>query len=104
MTQADLAQAANVVSNTIRNLEGYGAEEVHARKDTVEAIHSALDRAGVECIAENGRGVGVRLRKSGPPAAGYQAGESQFDRGRLPVGRQHEIRGHFWLRLNGRPP
>jgi hypothetical protein len=32
-------------------------------KDAVKAIHDALERAGVEFIAENGGGPGVRLRK-----------------------------------------
>jgi len=36
----------------------------HISEDAVVAIASALKKAGVEFIAENGGGPGVRLRKS----------------------------------------
>ncbi|KGB23404.1 Phage integrase [Acetobacter pomorum] len=37
--------------------------EVTSRQSTINAIHSALEAVGVEFIAENGGGAGVRLRK-----------------------------------------
>jgi hypothetical protein len=33
---------------------------------TIDAIRTALESAGVEFIAENGGGAGVRLRRPGP--------------------------------------
>lgn len=55
----ELAEAAQVSTNTITRFEK--GEELRPR--TVEAIRSALEAAGVEFIAENGGGPGVRLRK-----------------------------------------
>ena len=56
----DLAVLAQVSPNTVARLER--GEELKPR--TVEAIQSALEAAGVEFIAENGGGVGVRLKKT----------------------------------------
>jgi len=55
----DLAAAAQVSTNTITRLER--GEALHPR--TLAAIRAALEAAGVEFIAENGGGPGVRLRK-----------------------------------------
>ncbi|MCI5078243.1 helix-turn-helix transcriptional regulator [Oricola sp.] len=55
----ELAERAKVSPDTIARLER--GEELRER--TVEAIQSALEEAGVEFIAENGGGPGVRLRK-----------------------------------------
>jgi hypothetical protein len=33
------------------------------KQSTIDRVHAALERAGVEFIAENGGGPGVRLRK-----------------------------------------
>lgn len=55
----DLAERAKVSTNTITRLER--GEDLHPR--TLEAICAALEAAGVEFIAENGGGAGVRLRK-----------------------------------------
>ncbi|MFT8440060.1 XRE family transcriptional regulator [Acetobacter fabarum] len=55
----DLASAANVSPTTITRLER--GEPLYSR--TIEAIRTALEAAGVEFIAENGGGAGVRLRK-----------------------------------------
>jgi transcriptional regulator with XRE-family HTH domain len=57
----DLAQKADVAPATVTRFEG-GAG-VQAR--TVDAMRRALEAAGVEFIAENGGGPGVRLRKAG---------------------------------------
>ncbi len=55
-----LAEKARVSTNTISRLEA--GEELKPR--TVEAIQRALEEAGVEFIAENGGGAGVRLKKA----------------------------------------
>lgn len=55
----ELAQSAEVSPNTISRLER--GEEL--KPATVAAIRAALEAAGVEFIAENGGGAGVRLRK-----------------------------------------
>lgn len=57
----DLAKAAGVSVDTVSRLER--GETLLPR--TVEAIQRALEVAGVEFIAENGGGAGVRLRKTG---------------------------------------
>ena len=56
----DLAGLAKVSPDTVARLER--GEEVRER--TVDAIRTALESAGVEFIAENGGGAGVRLRKA----------------------------------------
>ncbi len=53
----DLAELAKVSPNTITRLER--GESLHDR--TIMAIKSALEAAGVQFIAENGGGAGVRL-------------------------------------------
>src|SRR5262249_26878913 len=56
----DLAQAAQVHRNTVTNIETgrYAGDPT-----TLAAIVSALKRAGVEFIEENGGGPGIRLKK-----------------------------------------
>lgn len=56
----DLAEAAKVSPDTIARLER--GELLKER--TVDAIRACLETAGVEFIAENGGGAGVRLRKA----------------------------------------
>ena len=59
-TVRDLADAAGVHRNTITNIEtGRYAGDA----STLAALEAALKREGVEFIAENGGGPGVRLRK-----------------------------------------
>ena len=58
-TTQQLAEAAKVGVNTINRFERGG----DARVSSVEKIQSALTAAGVEFIAENGGGAGVRLAK-----------------------------------------
>ena len=60
--QASLAGKAKVSRNTIVDFErGKRVPNVN----NLDAIRAALESAGVEFIAENGGGAGVRLRKSG---------------------------------------
>ena len=60
-TVRELAEASNLHRNTITNIETgkYAGDPA-----TLAAIATVLRRAGVEFIAENGGGPGVRLRKS----------------------------------------
>ena len=62
---ADLAKASGVHRNTISNFE---TEKYGGEPDRLAAIRAALESAGVEFIAENGGGAGVRLKKPGPAA------------------------------------
>jgi transcriptional regulator with XRE-family HTH domain len=57
----DIAKLANVSPTTITRLER--GEGIYPR--TLAAIRAALEAAGVEFIAENGGGAGVRLRRRG---------------------------------------
>ncbi len=57
-----LAERARLSHDTIVRFEA--GEELKPR--TVDAIRDALEKAGVEFIAENGGGPGVRLRKASP--------------------------------------
>lgn len=61
-SQADLAQHSSVSEPTIARLESTDGE-LGGRVGTGEKITSALEKAGIEFIAENGGGPGVRLRK-----------------------------------------
>ncbi|WP_202804160.1 helix-turn-helix transcriptional regulator [Methylocystis sp. ATCC 49242] len=56
----DLAKISGVSTDTISRLEA--GEDLKPR--TVAAIRAALEAAGVEFIAENGGGPGVRLKKA----------------------------------------
>ncbi len=61
--QKDLAAATKLSLPTIKRLETIrGGLPAQAR--TIEAIRLAFEKAGVEFIAENGGGPGVRIRKS----------------------------------------
>ena len=61
MTQKQFADAATLGLSTIVDFER-GRRQVS--EDAINAMHTALERAGVEFINENGGGPGVRLRKS----------------------------------------
>ena len=61
LSQMELAARAGVGIVTIRQLEA----GIHApRRSTLDVVRRALEAAGVEFIAENGGGAGVRLRKA----------------------------------------
>ncbi len=61
-TRDDLAEAAKTARSTLADFEA-GKRSPHPR--TLAAVRTALESAGVEFIAENGGGAGVRLRKKG---------------------------------------
>ncbi len=56
-----LADIANISHDTIVRFE----RGDDLKQSTVDKIRSALEKAGVEFIDENGGGVGVRLKKPG---------------------------------------
>lgn len=61
-SQIDLASKSGISIPTIKRLEAaFG--EIGGRDETANAIRTALEFAGVDFIAENGGGAGVRLRK-----------------------------------------
>jgi predicted transcriptional regulator len=62
LDQADLAKAAGVSLETIKRVEAMEGE-LKIRLDTLTKITAALEKAGVEFIAENGGGAGVRMKK-----------------------------------------
>ena len=61
-TVRDLAEATGLHRNTINNIE---VGRYAGDRKTLEIIEQKLRAAGVEFIAENGGGAGVRLRKPG---------------------------------------
>ncbi len=68
MDQKTLAGLSSVSIATIKRLEPT-VGPIKANKVTIEALRRALEIAGVEFIAENGGGVGVRLaRRSDDPS------------------------------------
>lgn len=60
--QAQLAAAARVGINTIRNMESSGAASIRARTETLNAVEALLKAAGLVFLPEDGQGAGVRLR------------------------------------------
>ena len=63
MHQSDLARRAALNVNTIRHMESSGAEPITGRVFNIQAVQAALEAAGIEFIAEDDGGLGVRLRK-----------------------------------------
>lgn len=63
LSQAELASAASVNVNTIRAMEARSTTTLVSGLDVILKVQRALETAGVEFIAENGGGPGVRLRK-----------------------------------------
>jgi transcriptional regulator with XRE-family HTH domain len=61
LSQAEVAEAAGVSIPTLKRAESGGPIKV--ADETIAAIAKALEKAGVEFIAENGGGAGVRLKK-----------------------------------------
>jgi len=61
-SQADLAEASGISLPTIKRIET-GDGPIGGREETANSIYNALDRAGIEFIAENGGGAGVRLKR-----------------------------------------
>ena len=64
-SQTEVATAAGLSIPTVKRAEADGG--IRVSEDAVVAIACALRKAGVEFIAENGGGPGVRLRKPQRP-------------------------------------
>ena len=64
MTADDVAKAAQVGVATVRRAEISEGDSLGINPANEAAIRTALEAAGVEFIAENGGGPGVRLRKN----------------------------------------
>jgi transcriptional regulator with XRE-family HTH domain len=62
-SQDDLAERSGISKPTIGRLESQDGETLGGRQETGEALVAALEKAGIEFIAENGGGAGVRLKK-----------------------------------------
>ena len=63
LSQQAVADVAGISTMTVKRAEGSGKPPASA--EAMEAIARTLEAAGVEFIAENGGGAGVRLRKGG---------------------------------------
>jgi transcriptional regulator with XRE-family HTH domain len=61
LSQAEVADAAGISIPTLKRAEAGGSIKV--AEDTIAVIAKALEKAGVEFIAENGGGAGVRLKR-----------------------------------------
>ena len=61
-SQLQLANAAKVSESTLRNFEAGRSVPI---SNNLDALHTALESAGVIFVEENGAGPGVRLRKGG---------------------------------------
>ena len=60
--QSDLADASGVSLPSVKRLETQPGA-LAAQQRTIAELRKALEKAGIEFIAENGGGPGVRLRK-----------------------------------------
>lgn len=63
LTQKELAERADISVSTLKRMEASGGSGSLA--NNFKAVIAALESAGVEFIAENGGGAGVRLRARG---------------------------------------
>lgn len=61
ISQSEVAEATGLSLPTIKRAES--ERDVSVSAEAIAAIRSALERAGIEFIAENGGGAGVRLKK-----------------------------------------
>ena len=62
-SQQELADRSGISLPMIKRMENVGPGR--SAGDTIEAVRSALEIAGVQFIPENGGGAGVRLAKPG---------------------------------------
>ncbi|BGE85241.1 hypothetical protein Ms3S1_16770 [Methylosinus sp. 3S-1] len=63
--QRHLSEASGVPLQTIKGLE-IKAGPISAQTRTLDALRDAFEAAGVQFIAENGGGAGVRMREPAP--------------------------------------
>ncbi len=60
--QKDLAEASGISLPSIKRLETQPGQ-LAAQAGTIDDLRAALEKGGIEFIAENGGGAGVRLKK-----------------------------------------
>jgi predicted transcriptional regulator len=61
--QKELAEMAGIAVATLRRMEDDGIGPERSNAGSVQRVKDCLEKSGVEFIAENGGGAGVRLRK-----------------------------------------
>jgi transcriptional regulator with XRE-family HTH domain len=61
LTVVETAKLCDVSHETIRRIE---ADDTTLKEKTIAKVRAAFEKAGVEFIAENGGGPGVRLKKA----------------------------------------
>lgn len=66
MEQRELAARSGISLPSIKRLEQMTGDLTATRVSTIDAIQKALEAAGIEFIAENGGGAGLRLREPRP--------------------------------------
>ena len=64
-SQTELAAAAGLSLPTIKRLERVEGDGPAVSADARKSVQSALEKAGVEFIPENGGGAGVRMKRRG---------------------------------------
>lgn len=64
-SQADLVERTSLSLTTIRRMEDGAIGPGRSSNENVERVRQVLEAAGVQFIAENGGGAGVRLAKPG---------------------------------------
>ena len=70
----DLAASSSLGVATIRRGEAQDGP-ISATPANIRAMRTALEKAGVQLIPENGGGPGVRLKRQGPPDEGIRPSE-----------------------------
>jgi transcriptional regulator with XRE-family HTH domain len=62
-SQTELAEHAGLSLPTVKRVERESGEGPNVSDEAREKLRKALEKAGVEFIAENGGGAGVRLKR-----------------------------------------
>jgi transcriptional regulator with XRE-family HTH domain len=62
-SQTELAQQAGLSLPTVKRVEREGGDGPNVSEEARNKLRITLERAGIEFIAENGGGPGVRLQK-----------------------------------------
>src|SRR5258707_3858835 len=81
----ELGNRAGVAESTIKRMEQDEGFPV-ARGANIEAVYKALTDAGIVFLAENGGGVGVRLRNKSAGTTESTGEPMRLHRGRAPPG------------------
>jgi transcriptional regulator with XRE-family HTH domain len=63
-SQTELARQAGLSLPTVKRVEREGGDGPYVSEEARNKLRVTLERAGIEFIAENGGGAGVRLKKA----------------------------------------